>query len=105
MFRPRGGNRKPSTNVRYLCKIRASSRAHVLRVQTLGVLRTIGIHLEGANVTWSTVDLKIGKETRMARSWALVTDHVVVRVEHFISSYISNVRVVPGLAQAISDVD
>ena len=35
----------------------------------------------------------------------LVTDHVVVSVEHLISPNISNVRIAPGLVQATPHVD
>jgi len=38
-------------------------------------------------------------------SLPLITDHVVVSVEHLISPDISNIRVVPGLVQAIPHFD
>ena len=105
MFHLRGGSRKSSKKVRCLRKTRAMPRAHVLRIQTLGVLRTIGIHLEGADVAWPTVDLEPGEETRMLTLRILVADHVVVGVEHLVSLNISNVCVVSGFLQAASHVD
>ena len=63
MFHQRGGSRKPSRDVRYPRNTRVTPHTHVLGIQAFGVLRAIGIHLEGADVTRSTVNLNSGEET------------------------------------------
>ena len=59
MFHPIDESRKPSANVSYLRKTRTTSHAHILRIQALSILRVIGIHSQGADVTWSAVNLEL----------------------------------------------
>ena len=69
-----GGSRKSSTNVSYLRKARTTSHAYILKIQALSVLCAIGMHPQGADVTWSAVDLEswVRKvELLRRRSWSL----------------------------------
>lgn len=89
----------------YQWKTRSGCYPYVLGVQALGILRTIRIHPDRGDITRSALDLNLGEKTWIMIQRILITDHVIVGVEHSIPSDVSNVRVVPGTVQAVPDVD